>query len=287
MSQFSFGNIILASNGKKGLLKPIDDSGYYLLNAGGFNVPNRNGIKYTANQYIQECMSEDSDLMRRIKRGEVYGECGHPPMFFYERVNGVIVRTKITDLYQWIMRLKTIDMDRAAFHIRNIHFDTDAWTPNNNGPIYNSIEVKPYLSTVFGKMFEENLLTPDMNTSVSIRTVTAPQQFGHNTREVEYFTGYDWVYEAGMDWANKHMTAGCEAFLQEMVFDEKQSMTLDTDTAIQLIEAGLEKVDDIRSVEGVEAFESIKGLLGSLKRHNEDRKQKHTISYASNCLDLF
>lgn len=287
MSQYSFGNIILAGNGKKGELKPMDDSGYFLLNAGGFNVPNRNGIRYTANQYIQECMSKDSDLMRRIQRGEVYGECGHPPMFFYERVDGIIVRTKITDLYQWIMRLKTIDMDRACFHIRNLIFDTDAWTPSNNGPIHNFIEVKPYLSTVFGKMFEENLLTPSMNTSVSIRTVTAPQQFGHKSREVEYFTGYDWVYEAGMDWANKHMTAGCEAFLQETRFDENQSMTLNADKAIQLIEAGLEEITQINSVAGNEAYENIRDLLGALKRGNQDRKKERTILYSSSSLDLF
>lgn len=285
MSEFSFGNIILANNGKKGILKP-DANGYYLLNAGGFNIPNRTGITYTANQYIQECMGRDSDLNRRVSRGEVYAEAGHPPMYFLENINGQIVRKKITDLFQWILRLKTIDMDRACGHIAEIIFNTDNWSKSRGGPIHNYIRIKPYLSTVFGKMFEENLLTPEMNTSMSIRTVTTPQQFGDRSRNVEYFTNYDWVVEPGMDMANKHMTAGCEAFAPELAFDDHSQLTISEDDVIQIIETGLERVTQINSVAGVEAHDNIVEILNAIKQTKSNRKQKHTI-VASTSLSIF
>lgn len=286
MSNFSFGNIILAGSGKKGILTP-DDTGYYTLNAGGFNVKNRNGISYTANRYIQECMSDDSDLKRRVRRGEVYAECGHPQMFFYERVNGVVVRTAITDLFTWIKRLKTIEMDRACGHIREIHFDASQWTAKGGGPIYNTIEIKPLESNVFGKMFKENLDTPEMNTSISVRTVTAPQRYGDTERQVEYFTGYDWVVEPGMDWANKHSSAGCESLDQLIEFNENQSMIISPDTAIQLMEDGLSKIDHIHSTAGMEAFESISDMLVTLKNSVSNLNVKKEIVCSTNTLSLF
>jgi hypothetical protein len=39
MSEISFGNIVLANSGKKGVLKPNSD-GIYRLNAGGLRVCN-------------------------------------------------------------------------------------------------------------------------------------------------------------------------------------------------------------------------------------------------------
>lgn len=286
MSQLSFGNIILAQNGKKGVLKP-DDEGYYYLNAGGFNIPNRHGLTYTANRYIQECMHPESDLNRRVSRGEVYAECGHPPMFFFERIDGRIVRTKITDLLQWINRLKMIDMERVCGHIREIVFDTSGWTPSNNAPIYNYIWIKPYLSTVFGQMFKENLDTPSMNTSMSIRTVTTPLKFGDTTREAEYFTNYDWVPEPGMDWANKHQTAGCEAFHVELGFDENSVMTINEDRAIQIIEDGLTNITDVQSKAGMEALDNIQTILNVLKTGKHNRTGEREFTFSRSALGLF
>ncbi len=286
MSKLSFGNIILAQNGKKGILKP-DENGYYLINAGGFNIPNRAGITYTGNQYIKECMHPDSDLARRLKRGEVYAEAGHPPMFFFERVGGVVVRTPITDLLQWINRLKTIDMDRACAHISEIIFDCDDDAIRRGLPIYNLIRVKPFESTVYGRMFKENLDTPEMNTSMSIRTVTTPMQFGDTTRNVEYFTNYDWVFEPGLSHANKHSTAGCESFSQELKFDENAKLTLTEDQAIQIIEHGLSTIDSNASLAGVEALENIDSVLQMLKKNSSDRRAKHVISFQTGSMGLF
>lgn len=286
MSQLSFGNIILAQNGKKGVITP-DADGYYFLNAGGFNIPNRHGIVYKVNDYLEECMHPESDLRRRIERGEVYAEAGHPPMYFLERVNGMVVRTPITDLVQWINRLKTIEMDRACGHISDIIFDTSKWRPRSNAPIETFLKIKPYLSTVYGRMFEENLKTPQMNTSMSIRTVTSPLQAGSKVRNVEYFTNFDWVWEPGMANANKHQTAGVESFSSELVFDNRSELIISEDRAIQVIEAGLAEITNLKSVEGVEAYENIQSVLTAIKKSKSDRQAKRIIKCDTSPLNLF
>lgn len=67
----TYGNTLLAGTGKRGALKPMDDSGYYLLNSGMLNAPLRMGHSYPVNDYIRECMQEGSDLHRRVERGAV------------------------------------------------------------------------------------------------------------------------------------------------------------------------------------------------------------------------
>jgi len=42
----TFGNTLLAQTGKKGALVPMDNTGYYLMNAGMLNAPLRLGHRY-------------------------------------------------------------------------------------------------------------------------------------------------------------------------------------------------------------------------------------------------
>ena len=263
MSQISFGNVILAQSGKRGILRPMDDSGYYDLNAGGFNIPNRSGITYRANDYIYECMGPDSDLSRRVKRGEVYMELDHPPQYYLEKVNGQIVRTKITDVFEWILRLRTIIMDRVCGHIRRIHWEQ---TGDKSAPIYNRIETIPF--GPFKEMLQQSFDTPDINTSVSVRTVTKPQKMGDKVREVDYFTGYDYVPEPGMDRANKHMTAGLEMYLQDgsMSFGQDNELKTDFDAMIYMVESTLANPSVMQRFEGTESLKDLGVMLDVLKK---------------------
>ena len=274
----SFGNIILANNGKRGILKPCDDgSGYYPLNAGGFNIPNRGGINYRANDYIRDCMGPDSDLNRRIARGEVYCELGHPPRYYMEKINGQVVRRQITDVYEWIMRLKTIDMDRVCAHIRKIHWDM---TGGINDPIYNRIELKPF--GPFACWAEQGLTDPDVNFGVSIRTVTKPQRFGDRVREVEHFSGYDAVVEGGMNHANKHMTAGLEdLFSSGFLSTEGNEIVTDVDAVISLCEKELTNPKTMERFAGTESLNEVRGMLDDIKRLHKPNEPVRIISDAS------
>ncbi|EJI5696443.1 hypothetical protein NFI00_000146 [Salmonella enterica] len=278
----SFGNVILAQSGKKGILRPIDDSGYYMLNAGGFNIPNRGGITYRANDYIYECMGPDSDLSRRVARGEVYMELDHPPQYYLEKINGQIVRTRITDVFEWILRLRTIIMDRVCAHIRKIHWDV---TGDRNAPIYNRVETIPF--GPFKDMFQQSLDTPDINTSISVRTVTKPQKRGDRVREVDYFTGYDYVPEGGMDHANKHMTAGLEHYLQDgaLAFGEDNELTTDFDAMIYMVETTMSNPTVMQRFEGTESLKELGDMLAVLKKAGAVSRKISMVNQSS--LSLF
>lgn len=280
--QISFGNVILAQSGKRGILRPMDDSGYYLINAGGFNIPNRSGITYRANDYIYECMGPESDLSRRVKRGEVYMELDHPPQYYLEKINGQIVRTKITDLFEWILRLRTIVMDRVCGHIRKIHWEV---TGDKNAPIYNRIEATPF--GPFKDMLQQSFDTPDINTAVSVRTVTKPQKMGDRTREVDYFTGYDYVPEPGMDHANKHMTAGLENYLHDgaLTFGENNEVHTDFDAMIYMVETTLANPSVCQRFEGTESLKELGDMLNVLKKAGAVSRQINMVNRDS--LSLF
>lgn len=277
----SFGNIILAQSGKQGILRP-DERGYYTINAGGFNIPNRAGITYRANDYIFECMGKDSDLNRRIERGEVYCELGHPPQYYLEKINGAIVRTKIVDIFEWILRLKTIDQNNVCGHIRRIIWEVSG---GRNDPIYNKIEVIPF--GPFKDVLQQSLDTPDINTAFSIRTVTKPQKFGHTTREVDYFTGYDLVPEPGMAHANKHQTAGLEDFLSTQILERNEINQVETtlDNVIMFCEDQLANPAVMERLTGTESLNEIKSVLDVLKNAGDYKKKRTLIN--SNALSLF
>lgn len=288
MADMSFGNIILAQSGKKGILPPMKNedgtnSEYYLLNAGGFNIPNRHGITYPVNRYIEECMQPQSDLRRRIERGEVYGEWGHPSPVYYEEMNGVLVKRTITQVWQWINRLKEIDKNNICMHIRAIHFDTSQWRGGSRGPIYNLIEVCPYGDRE--KLFRDNITNPSMNTSVSIRTVITPFEYGDTIKNTEYWTGYDAVLEAGMNHSNKHMTAGCEGYDSSNPYPDEYCLTVDKDEAMQAIEHEMSILAKDPSVAGMESFDDLTRMVSALK--NNMRQQDSRILVPSSSLSLF
>lgn len=297
MIKLTYGNIELPASENKGIIKP-DSAGWYRITGGVFNTPNRLGITYRANQYILECLevvgvAGGSDLRRRLDRGEVYMEMDHPVQWFYEKIDGKIVRTKITDVFTWVARLKKIDMDRVCAHIKNIVPDTSKFNlRTRTGPIKFDIITMPF--GPFGDYFKTNLDTPEMGTAVSIRTVTAPQEFGDTTREVEHWTGLDWVPEPGFTEATKYRTSlnsvsGNESFLDTYnMTPEEKGFVISAKESIQFLEHALGDKNAIETVGGMESYDQIKGMLSDLKRHysREGDRLIHVVSDASP-IDLF
>jgi hypothetical protein len=268
----TFGNTILEGSGKKGILKPMDPGGaYYLVNAGGFNIPNRAGIVYGFNDYLKECMREDSDLNRRVSEGQVQCELGHPPQYFWENVGGRIVQTPITDIYQWIHRLRTVMEPNVCGAIRKIHW---VMTGGDKDPIYNQIEVRPF--GVHGHIMQASLEDPDMNTAFSIRTVTKPQKMGERNREVDYFSTYDMVIEQGMLHACKHRTAGLEDFMSSALVDSTPAEVSTTvDEFFFLCDKHMGSDAAMARFAGNESFDRVKAMVNDLKkRYTQDKPIK-------------
>lgn len=295
---FTYGNIELAKAANKGIITP-DADGYYRIAGGGFNTPNRLGITYKMNQYLLECLEEGpnpgqgSDLRRRLDRGEVYMEMNHPVQWFYEKIDGKIVRTQITDVMMWINRLKTIDMDRVCAAVSDIVADFSQFNRSTlTGPVLFDILTKPF--GPFGQYFQENLDTPKMGTAVSIRTVTSPQQFGDRTRNVEYWTGLDWVPEPGFAEATKYRTStnavgGLESLMIENGYTGgcEEGLKLDVVQSIEMMEAALGDKNSIVSRAGMESFNQFKDMLETLKKGHHIHQGKREIITSVNPLDLF
>lgn len=270
----TFGSTVL-DPGTRGIIKPMEPGGhYYLVNSGGFNIENRSGIKYRFNEYLKECMRPDSDLNRRISEGQLQCELGHPPQYYWEWVNGRIVQTPITDVFQWIHRLRTILEPNVCGSIRKIHW---IMTGGDNDPVHNQIEVRPF--GVHAQILKDSLEDPDMNTAFSIRTVTKPQKLGDRVREVDFFTGYDKVIEQGMLEACKYRTSGLEDFMSHQLNAAPAEMHINVDEAIYVCEREMEREAFQMRFAGTEDHKQLVNMIDHLKKmyhHNTPVKLKTT-----------
>jgi len=279
----SFEGVLLAGTGKRGMLKPMDDSGYYKVNAGGFNLPNRHGIKYVLNDYLRECQRPGSDFDRRVKEGQMYCELDHPPQYYKVLINGEVVRKPITELFEWVNRLRTIDMDNVCGHIRRVHW---LKTGGDRDPIYNDIEVIP-----FGPKkawMEESLKNPDINSAFSIRTVTKLQAFGHTEREVDYWSTYDFVIEPGFLRACKHLSAGLESLIDSYEpADQNQIQFSTTLEELLFICDKKMKMPEVQARHaGTESFNNVRSMLDEMIKH-QPRKEKKIELVTSSSMGAF
>lgn len=279
MTKFSLGNILLANSGKKGILRPNQD-GVYRLNAGGFNIPNHAGIVYPANEYIIEQTKANSDLRRRVSMGYCKMEVEHPQPFFYVEENGVRYAKQMTDVLQWINRLRSYDPNNICGLISTIDFEFE--NPRDpRAPIYNYIGCEPFGPR--GSEFKESLDNPRHNTAVSIRTQISPFRPGDTQKNVEYWTGYDWVSDPGMVHANKHMSAGCESFLDSFGLDDNMRQFEVTDVVKRLeeaIEVSSANTEALASYGGMEALDFYRDTLGVIKRnYSTGDKTKLGVSF--------
>lgn len=273
----TFGSTVLEGTGKKGILKPMEPGGhYYLVNAGGFNIENRSGIKYRFNEYLRECMREGSDLNRRVSEGQLQCELGHPPQYYWEWRDGRIIQTPITDVFQWIHRLRTILEPNVCGSVRKIHW---IMTGGETDPVYNQIEVRPF--GPHAQVLKDSLEDPEMNTAFSIRTVTKPQKLGDRVREVDYFTGYDKVIEQGMLNACKFRTAGLEDFMTDQLNQAPAEMVASFDEVLYVCEREMKKEAFQMRFAGTESYNGLVGMLDQLKKayhHNTPVRLKTTSS---------
>jgi len=289
MSQvITLGNTILGP-GKRGSLKPLVDpdgkvSPYYRMPGGGFNIPNRHGITYPMNDYLKECMGPDSDFERRIKDGQMFSELDHPKPYYNLVIGGQIVRKEITELWEWVNRLKMIDMDNIAGHIRKIHWDT---SKGMNGPVLWDVEICPFGDKKW--FLEESLPNPDINTALSVRTVTAPLKVGDTVRDVEYWSTVDVVPEQGVLRACKHLSAGMESFLSAYRPDDIKQDVFET-TVDELIYICDKKINNPAVKEqyaGNESFNQVVKMVEHFKNTVGRRKAPAVLVQANSLRTFF
>lgn len=243
MQNITFTCQVLRGTNKAGILKP-DADGYYTVLLGGFNIHNETGSYYPWNKYLQDIfLNHSSAFMRRITRGHLRGERGHP------------VRTaEYANDNLWFSRLREIRQSNWSHHIRNVTIDFENYRSQHNEKMVAVIgEIRPY-DTPIGRLLKDSLDNPSEDTCFSVRTLTLDTPLGGMcwSKDVYECVTWDWVHEPGVRNATKFHSPGLES-LQETKFDP------------QVLKNHLHTVQNMPTGVGMESNEDFSTLKSIMK----------------------
>ena len=192
MGSMKFTATKLSGTGKLGSLKP-DADGYYTVVLGGLNTLNSGGQYYDL-QGAEHLFLNSSAFMRRVQKGCLMAEVGHPKR-----------DPKMTD-DDYVSRLLNIEETNTCCHIAEVWLDHDY---GRNNPQFNN----PNLVAIMGKLkpagpksqfLKEAFENNQQNIYFSIRSFTNDFfQKGKCFRVLETIVTFDYVIEGGIANASK------------------------------------------------------------------------------------
>lgn len=197
MANLVYQNTTLVGSTKTGMLKP-DANGYYELVLGAFDYHNSSGAFYPLDPF-KELLKSSSNLMRRISRGALRSEYGHP------RFDGQMSKREI------ILRVLDIHEPLVCAHIKSIELDEERVI--NNGSKVAAVvgRVKP--SGPMGDALEKQLNNPDENVCFSVRSLTDDHfENGKLIKVIKELVTWDYVNEPGIDVATKYHSPSLENY---------------------------------------------------------------------------
>lgn len=192
----------LANSNKEGVL-PADGHGYREVVLGGLNMFNSAGEYYVYEQ-AKEIFESSSQLMRRVKRGALRGEYGHPKF------------TPGMSNEQFAQRVLSIHEDMVSHHISEVYLDFNRVKDDRGRPVIAIIgKVAP--AGKYGDALERSFNNPNENVCFSIRAFTDDQRIGGvNHRVLRSVVTWDYVNEPGLSVAEKFKSPSLES-MQELV----------------------------------------------------------------------
>lgn len=193
----------LTGTNKVGQLKK-DENGYYPMVVGALNMFNSAGMYYDFNA-AKHFFEESHAFMRRVKRGALRGEYGHPRREHY------------MTLQQYYMRLLDIHPDKVCCHFAKIWLDFDNFKDEQGRPIV-AIMALVMPSGPLANVLEKQLQNPMENVCFSIRSFTDDKPVGGVMhRYIKTIVTFDYVNEPGMSVAEKYKSPALEG-LDQTVF---------------------------------------------------------------------
>jgi hypothetical protein len=196
-NQIRFACTALAASNKVGVLKK-DDNGYYELVVGALNVFNSVGQYYVYDQ-ARDLFEGSSTFMRRVKRGVLRGELGHP-----KPLPGMSEEA-------FAQRVMSIYEDNVCCHHKEIYLDFDRVKDDNGNPII-AIISRVYPSGPHGEQLKRSLDNPNENVCFSIRAFTDDfQDRGICKRVLRTIVTWDQVLEPGLSAAEKFKAPALES----------------------------------------------------------------------------
>lgn len=192
----------LHGTGKRGELKK-DEDGYYKVLAGALGYCNNAGDFYAEAPGIECILGESSSFQRKLRKGVLYGEAGHPR------------RDPSWSRDQWFARLLDIVEQNQSHHIRAVSLAKGM--RDEKGIPFTGImlDIRP-TKNQHGEALEDNLNNRHANTYFSIRSFTndVPAQ-GRWVKNMQMCITFDWVLEGGILPACKYSNPSLEQFNEE------------------------------------------------------------------------
>jgi|SRR6185312_1880859 len=193
----------LQGTNKAGLLKP-DANGYRPMVVGALNMFNSAGEFYDYER-AKSLFEGSSQLQRRVQRGVLKGEYGHPKFEVGMRPD------------QFAHRVLTIDERNICCHFRELWLDFNNLKDKDGKAVVGIMAwVKP--SGPFGGYLKDSLENPDENVCFSIRAFTDDKYVaGVKQRYLKTVVTFDYVLEPGMAVAEKYKAPALESYDEQII----------------------------------------------------------------------
>lgn len=193
----------LAGMQKKGVLVK-DADGYYDTVVGGLNMLNSAGMYYGYDD-AKALFESSSALMRRIKRGALRSEQGHPTIMPGEKFDA------------FVQRYMDINPKNVCAHIAELYLDFDNFKDLAGRPIV-AIRAKVAPAGPFGYVTEKAFENGKENVCFSIRAFTHDYPVrGVIHRALKEVITFDYVNEPGIYIAEKFRSPALESLLEKTV----------------------------------------------------------------------
>lgn len=198
MANISF-SVLQRPQSKQGILRP-DGQGYYEQVVGGLNIDNSADWLYTAEKSVLDLFNSSSVFKRKMARGVLRGENGHPKF-----LPGMTKSDFINRIYQ-------IYEDRTCVHFKDIWLDNTLFKNTRGEPMW-TIMAKFTPSGEQGSWLEKQLLNGCENVCFSIRSITNDYTVaGKVHRDIVEIITFDCVNEPGIHIAEKYKSPALEGY---------------------------------------------------------------------------
>jgi hypothetical protein len=197
---------------KVGTLKKTPE-GYYPMVVGALNVFNSGGQFYPISNEVKALFDESSSFQRRVQRGALRGEMGHPK----PGPRSINPQEQRLRDQEFVRRNLSIYEERVCCHHMKIWLDFDSVKGKDGKPVISIMSlVKP--SGELGHVLEKQLENPHENVCFSIRSFTDNKvRFGIEERSLKEIVTFDYVNEPGIATAERWQSPALESgFEMEM-----------------------------------------------------------------------
>ena len=242
-----FSNVRLRSD-RKGIITP-DSCGYRTVVLGGLGIMNSQGQFYSAEDSVKALFSKSSSLRRRIEKGVLKSEVGHPEW-----------NPKLSDEENFDRNMN-IDPLNVCAHISDIWIDEHS-VKQVNGKDVIAIMGKVIPSGPHAEMLERSFNNPKENVCFSIRAISVDSiKGGQYVKRLHTIYTFDYVTEGGIIIAEKYSSPAMEHNQDKYIAESEQDVAITKDRFIQAYN-NMNKIKSPMSVEN--SKELGKDLMQSL-----------------------